>query len=190
MLWQARLAAWNFELDWMSAGKIGPLPEKFGLGRLYPCWRTHVTYFVIAVCERRPAKRPPPARNPKLAPQALKAACSFGLFAKPPPPPKNPRRRVVPVPVVPVPDPEALPDPGAPPGGAPAGRDGRVTPCCFRHASSFVRWALFGPRPPAAADAVVLELEPLEPLEPLDPLELLALPQAAIKQPRASATNM
>ena len=33
-LWQALLAAWNFVLDWMFAGKIGPLPEKFGFGRL------------------------------------------------------------------------------------------------------------------------------------------------------------
>jgi hypothetical protein len=34
MLWQARLAAWNFALVRIFAGKIGPLPEKFGLGRL------------------------------------------------------------------------------------------------------------------------------------------------------------
>jgi len=32
-LWQARLAVWNFLLLWMFAGKIGPLPEKFGFGR-------------------------------------------------------------------------------------------------------------------------------------------------------------
>ena len=33
-LWQALLAAWNFALVWMFCGKIGPLPEKFGVGRL------------------------------------------------------------------------------------------------------------------------------------------------------------
>jgi hypothetical protein len=33
-LWQARLAAWNFAFDWMFRGKIGPVPEKFGFGRL------------------------------------------------------------------------------------------------------------------------------------------------------------
>ena len=33
-LWQARLAAWNLALFRMFAGNIGPLPEKFGLGRL------------------------------------------------------------------------------------------------------------------------------------------------------------
>ena len=30
----ARAAAWNFLLRAIAAGKIGPLPEKFGVGRL------------------------------------------------------------------------------------------------------------------------------------------------------------
>ena len=34
MLWQALLADTNFGLVRMFEGKIGPLPEKFGLGRL------------------------------------------------------------------------------------------------------------------------------------------------------------
>ena len=77
---------------------------------------------------------------------------------------------------------------GAPPPGAPGGRAGNVTPCCFRQAASAVRRLLLAPpplAPPAplpAADAAVVVL--------LVVLELLALPQAATRQPRTSAANM
>ncbi|HYB27266.1 MAG TPA: hypothetical protein VEF89_11675 [Solirubrobacteraceae bacterium] len=108
----------------------------------------------------------------------MNASCIFGLFAKAPPPPKNPRRGVEPVPVVPVPVP--------PPGGAPAGRDGSLTPCCFRQATNADRRALFAPPAPELAAAVVVVV----PLALLVLLELLALPQAAMTQPNASATNM
>ena len=91
MLWQALLAATNLGLVRMFDGNTEPLPEKFGLGRLYPCCRTQSTYLVIVVCEIRPAKLP--RRKPKFAPQALNAACSFGLFAKRPLPPPDRHRR-------------------------------------------------------------------------------------------------
>jgi hypothetical protein len=34
MVRQVLEAAWNFGFVWMLVGKIGPLPEKFGFGRL------------------------------------------------------------------------------------------------------------------------------------------------------------
>jgi hypothetical protein len=139
------------------------------------------------VRERRPRK-PPPAPKPNRAPQAWNAARSFGLAAKPPPPPKNPRRGVVPVPVVPVPVVPVLVVPvPVPPPGAPGGRAGNVTPCCFRHATSAARRAGLAPPPappPAAADAVVVVV-----FELLALLELLELPHAAIKPPNASAAK-
>ena len=62
-----------------------------------------------------------------------------------------------------------------------------MTPCCFRQAASAVRRLLLAPPPlalpaplaPADAAVVVLVV-----------LELLALPQAATRQPRTSAANM
>jgi len=180
-------AAWNFELVSMFLGKIGPLPEKFGAGRLYPCCFTHATKLLIAVCEIRPRNAPPPPPpNPNFAPQALNAACIFGEMLRAPPPPKKKLRRgvvLVPVPVVPVP----LPPPGGEP---PGGRDGRVTPCAFRHDTSCARRAL--PEPPAAADPEDPEDEEAEawaevPLVVL--LELLALPHAASAPPATRVTS-
>ncbi|HEY1519453.1 MAG TPA: hypothetical protein VGF91_23690 [Solirubrobacteraceae bacterium] len=117
----------------------------------------------------------------------MNAACIFGerLRAPPPPPKKKFRRGVVLVPVpVPVPPPPALPPGGGP---LPGGREGRVTPCDFRHATSFVRCALPAAPPPAADDDPDDEADAVEVLVEL--LELLALPQAAIRQPAARVTT-
>lgn len=158
----------------MLAGNTGPLPEKFGAGRLYPCWRTHVTYFSIAWCEIRPKRRPAPKR--KFAPHAFKAACTFGLLAawrkNPPPPPKNPPpgRGAVEVPL--------LPELG--------GREGTFTPCCFRQATSAARLALNPEAPDPLADATV-EVEVVLAAAPL--LLLVLLPQAAIRQAAPTATS-
>jgi hypothetical protein len=47
-LWQALLATRNFGFVRMLAGNTEPWPEKFGADRSKPCWRTQVTYFLIA----------------------------------------------------------------------------------------------------------------------------------------------
>ncbi len=120
--------------------------------------------------ERVRRKRRP---RPKLAPQSFSAACSFGLGL---PPPKKPPPAGGP----PVPEP---PDGGR----EPAGREGRVTPWLFRHATSAARLEL--EEPPAEATAVELALPELE--DALEALELLEelLPHAATAQPVASTTR-
>jgi hypothetical protein len=165
---------------------------------------THATKLLIAVREIRPRKPRPPAPKPKRAPHAWNAARILGLmFAPPPgpPPKKNPRRGVVPVPVVPVPVvpvpvvpvPVPPPAPPEPPGGGPlpAGRAGNVTPCAFRHATSWVRLAL-----PVVLPPLPVVLPPLPPVEaeavvPLDELVelLLALPHAASRPPAAMVAS-
>jgi hypothetical protein len=175
------LAAWNFELLRIDEGKIGPVPERFGFGRSYPCWRTQVTYFVSAAWNAGlfvgARKRPGPNRP---RPHAWNAARSFGLLKKPWPPPKG---GLAP------PDPSPPPDRGAPlepaappdpyPPAWPGGRDGMVTPCFFRHATNAARSAELGRR---------ATVEPLLAEEPLVLVEVLALlPHAARQQQAATA---
>ena len=95
-LWQALLALTNFGLVRMLAGNTGPLPEKFGLGRLYPCWRTQVTYLVTAACEswkRRPRAREVGAAARLDRGRQLRVARKAATRARGPPSAPAPRHR-------------------------------------------------------------------------------------------------
>ena len=98
--WHTFAAASNFLLDSMLLGKIGPLPDVFAFGSLYPCLATHAVNFASAAAlGLAPA---PPRLNrppPKSAPHALKAARNLddcaplappGPPAPGPPPPGPP----------------------------------------------------------------------------------------------------
>ena len=100
---QARAAAWNFLLRSMVAGKIGPLPEKFGRGQFVAVGLTQATNLVTAALlgvKRRCGNRPRAAglqRGPHLrvveaaaARQARPLRPRAAAAEEPPPPPKPP----------------------------------------------------------------------------------------------------
>ncbi|HEX4110292.1 MAG TPA: hypothetical protein VHX88_19335 [Solirubrobacteraceae bacterium] len=124
----------------------GPVPEKFGAGRVTPLVFMQATNFVTALLyavllRKFPLAPAPPAGNE--SPHFFSAAAIFGLLAKP-------ARPAPAAPAAPPPNRDPPPPAGRPVGGrVPVGRVGRVIPAFERQLRIAAKRAPPAARPPA-----------------------------------------